>query len=71
MLLSPPPHTATDYAMGAISASELQKRHALIEARGYSGSISREDKYNIQLDKFVKLIKSESERFFQLGHQGE
>lgn len=69
-LLSPPPHTAKDYSMGAVEISKLNRRFALLEARGYAGmqlhSIFSQGKIDISLDNIEKLINGEAEVFFTL-----
>lgn len=73
-LLSPPPHAATDYSMGALSAEVIPKNHGLLENRGYK--ITQKENgttipYEKQLDTLCQLIHGESEAFFQLQHTGE
>jgi hypothetical protein len=77
-LMSPPPHTAKDYSMGAVSSDKIQQYHALIENRGYKvSSVEKKDStetpeiYSKHLDRFIELIQNETESFFQLQAIGE
>jgi hypothetical protein len=69
-LLSPPPYTAKSYSMGAVEIFKINRRFALLEARGYAGmqlhSILSEGRIDISLDNIEKLINCEADVFFKL-----
>lgn len=56
--------------MGAVDVSKVQKKHALVEARGYAGLQLKTTTYrtivDISLDNIERLIDAELEAFWGL-----